>query len=81
MSKQSKILELANQIISLISSHNTDTLAHTNLFNNKEDKTNKVTALSGPLTHEQYPSALATYNKINALETQIINIINGTGEE
>lgn len=65
MSKQNKILELANQIISLISSHNTDTSAHTNLFNNKEDKSNKNTNLNSQSTHTQYPTSKTVYDALS----------------
>lgn len=65
MSKQSKILELANQIISLISSHNTDASAHTNLFNNKEDKSNKNTNLNSQSTHTQYPTSKTVYDTLS----------------
>lgn len=48
------------------------------MWENKEDKTNKVTTISSSSTNEQYPSALAVNNFIeNKIAAAIGNAIGG----
>lgn len=68
-SGQQKISELVSaigdKITSLISTHNTDNTAHSDIrttVNNKENISNKVTSLSSSSTDNQYPSAKCVFD-------------------
>lgn len=47
-------------------------------LSDKEDTSNKVTAISASSTDSQYPSAKCIYNIVGDIETVLDAIINGT---
>lgn len=67
------VTAIINKITSLISTHNSDSNAHSVILNTKEDINNKVTSWNSTLSDTKYPSEKLVKESIESSKVTIID--------
>ena len=79
-----KLTKVKNAIIakinSTISTHNSDSSAHSSLFNNKENNNNKVTSWSQTPSDTNYPSEKLTYDTLVSVSSSLSQLQTSLGQ-